>query len=160
MENRVATAAPSLPEEVRRQGLSTRQQSSNIIMIGTLAGLELPLLTRLLKRYGSLRTIIAQAFSFDYVGALAGALLFPLLLLPTLGMMRTAFVVGMLNIGVAAWNVLASSAPCSANNTYPGGAYTIFECSCASTVTSAESRDATYTLGVTRFPSASSAVAR
>jgi spermidine synthase len=76
-----------------------------LVVIGALAGLELPLLTRLLKQYGSLRTVIAQALSFDYVGALAGSLLFPLLLLPSLGMMRTAFLVGLLNVGVAAWNV-------------------------------------------------------
>ncbi|MCC6443825.1 MAG: polyamine aminopropyltransferase [Armatimonadetes bacterium] len=76
-----------------------------LIAIGTLTGLELPLLTRLLKRYGSLRTVIAQALSFDYVGALTGSLLFPLLLLPALGMARTAFLIGLLNIGVAVWNI-------------------------------------------------------
>jgi spermidine synthase len=42
-----------------------------LVAIGGLTGLELPLLTRILKRYGSLREVIAQAFSFDYVGALA-----------------------------------------------------------------------------------------
>ncbi|MDF2441596.1 MAG: spermidine synthase [Abditibacteriota bacterium] len=75
-----------------------------LITIGGLTGLELPVLTRLLKPYGSLRTVIARALSFDYVGALAGSLLFPLLLLPSLGMARTAFVVGALNVAVAAWN--------------------------------------------------------
>ena len=79
----------------------------SLIGIGTLVGLELPLLTRVLKRYGTLRSVIAQALSFDYVGALVGSLLLPLLLLPTLGMMRTAFVVGLLNIAVAAWNARA-----------------------------------------------------
>jgi spermidine synthase len=76
-----------------------------LVVIGALTGLELPLLTRLLKPYGTLRTVIAQALSFDYVGALVGSLLFPLLLLPSLGMSRTACFVGLLNIGVAAWNV-------------------------------------------------------
>jgi len=76
-----------------------------LVSIGALAGIELPILTRLLKRYGSLRTVIAQAFSFDYVGALVGALLFPLLLLPWLGMMRTAFLVGLINVVVSAWIV-------------------------------------------------------
>lgn len=73
--------------------------------IGALVGLELPLLTRILKRYGTLRQIIAQALSFDYIGALAGSLLFPLLLLPAFGMARTALLVGLLNICVALWNV-------------------------------------------------------
>lgn len=76
-----------------------------LIGIGALTGLELPLLTRLLRRYGTLREIIAQALSFDYVGALVGSLLFPLLLLPVLGMARTAFAIGLLNVGVAAWNL-------------------------------------------------------
>jgi spermidine synthase len=76
-----------------------------LLFIGALTGLELPLLTRLLNRYGSLRQIIAQALSFDYVGALVGSVLFPLLLLPSLGMMRTAFLIGLINAGVAFWNV-------------------------------------------------------
>ena len=77
----------------------------SLIGVGALTGLELPLLTRLLKRYGTLRAVIAQALSFDYVGALAGSLLFPLVLLPTLGMMRTALLVGLVNLAVAGWNV-------------------------------------------------------
>ena len=76
-----------------------------LIVIGGLTGLELPLLTRLLHRYGALRTIIAQALSFDYVGALLGSIAFPLLLLPALGTTRTAFLVGLLNVGVAGYNV-------------------------------------------------------
>lgn len=78
----------------------------SLIAIGALTGLELPLLTRLLKAYGTLRRVLAQAFSFDYLGALAGAVLFPLVLLPWLGMMRTAFVVGLANLGVAGWNLV------------------------------------------------------
>ncbi|MCS6777937.1 MAG: polyamine aminopropyltransferase [Chloroherpetonaceae bacterium] len=76
-----------------------------LIAIGTMVGLELPLLTRILKRYGTLRQIIAQALSFDYIGALVGSLLFPLVLLPAFGMARTALLVGLLNVSVAFWNV-------------------------------------------------------
>lgn len=76
-----------------------------LVSIGALTGLELPLLTRLLKDYGSLRSIIAKALSVDYVGALAGSVLFPLVLLPMMGMTRTAFAVGIVNVAVAAWNV-------------------------------------------------------
>lgn len=76
-----------------------------LIAIGTFVGLELPLLTRLLGRYGALKTTIAQALSFDYVGSLLGSIAFPLLLLPTLGTTRTAFLVGFLNLGVAAYNI-------------------------------------------------------
>jgi len=75
-----------------------------LLLLGGLVGIELPLLTRLLNGYGALRTVIAQALSFDYVGALVGSVAFPLLLLPTLGTTRTAFLVGLLNVGVAAYN--------------------------------------------------------
>jgi spermidine synthase len=76
----------------------------SLVVIGALTGLELPLLTRLLKPYGALRDIIARALSFDYVGALLGSLAFPFVLLPTLGLARTALAVGTLNLGVALWN--------------------------------------------------------
>lgn len=74
-------------------------------LIGGLVGLELPLLTRLLSQYGALKETIAQALSFDYVGSLLGSVAFPLVLLPALGMTRTAFVVGLLNLGIAVWNL-------------------------------------------------------
>jgi spermidine synthase len=74
-----------------------------LILIGGLTGLELPLLTRLLGKYGALRTTIAHALSFDYVGALLGSVAFPLLLLPLFGTARAAFLIGLLNLGVAAY---------------------------------------------------------
>ncbi|MBB6052690.1 polyamine aminopropyltransferase [Armatimonas rosea] len=74
-------------------------------LIGGLVGIELPLLTRLLSQYGALKETIAQALSFDYVGSLLGSIAFPLVLLPALGMTRTAFVVGLLNLGIAVWNL-------------------------------------------------------
>ncbi len=76
-----------------------------LILVGGLVGLELPILTRLLSGYGALKNILASALSFDYIGSLVGSILFPLLLLPMLGATRTAFLVGLLNLGVAAWNV-------------------------------------------------------
>jgi spermidine synthase len=76
-----------------------------LILLGGLVGLELPVLTRLLSGYGTLKNILAAALSFDYIGSLLGSILFPLLLLPMLGATRTAFLVGLLNLGVAAWNV-------------------------------------------------------
>jgi spermidine synthase len=78
-----------------------------LAVIGALVGIELPILVRLLDRYGQLRTIVAQALSFDYLGSLAGSLLFPLVLLPALGLMRTAFLVGVVNVGVALYTLRA-----------------------------------------------------
>jgi spermidine synthase len=74
-----------------------------LIVIGALVGIELPLLVRMLDGYGQLRTIVAQALSFDYLGCLVGSLLFPLVLLPAFGVSRTAFLVGLVNVGVAVY---------------------------------------------------------
>ncbi len=76
-----------------------------LTLLGALVGIELPLLTRLLSNYGSLRSTIANALSFDYVGALVGSVAFPLALLPWLGTSRTAFVIGMVNLAAVGINV-------------------------------------------------------
>jgi spermidine synthase len=68
------------------------------IAIGTLVGLEIPLLTRYVRRYADLRVALANVLSWDYVGSLAGSLAFPLLLLPVLGLLNSAAVVGMINV--------------------------------------------------------------
>jgi len=60
------------------------------VAVGALGGMELPLLTRLLETRQELRTALARALALDYAGSLAGALLFPLLLLPWLGLLPTA----------------------------------------------------------------------
>ncbi len=70
------------------------------IAIGTLVGLEIPLLTRYVRRYADLRLALANVLSWDYVGSLAGSLAFPLLLLPMLGLLNSAAIVGMINIMV------------------------------------------------------------
>ena len=69
-----------------------------ILIIGTLIGLEIPLLTRILRRHGSLRTILSNVLSVDYVGALTAAVLFPFFCLPVLGAFHTSLVAGGLNV--------------------------------------------------------------
>lgn len=78
---------------------------ANIIAIGALVGLELPLLTRIARDYGPLRDVLAIVLSFDYVGALVASIVFPLVLVPYLGLMKTSFLVGMLNIGIVFVNL-------------------------------------------------------
>src|ERR1700722_2046522 len=56
---------------------------------GVLVGAELPLLMRLLRRRMAMRELTARVLTVDYVGALAGSLLFALILLPRLGMMAS-----------------------------------------------------------------------
>lgn len=72
------------------------------LLVGTLVGLEIPLMARLARRFTSLRVALAEVLTWDYVGALIGAVAFPLLLLPTLGLMPTSPVMGLLNVLVCA----------------------------------------------------------
>jgi spermidine synthase len=66
------------------------------VLLGIFAGLEVPLLTRMLELAEGVREAIAGVLALDYLGGLFGSLAFPLLLLPWLGMLPTAFVLGAL----------------------------------------------------------------
>jgi spermidine synthase len=74
-----------------------------VIAIGILVGLEIPLLMRILKGRFEFRDLVAHVLTFDYLGALGASLLFPLLLVPKLGMVRSAILFGIVNAGVALW---------------------------------------------------------
>lgn len=74
--------------------------------VGVLVGLEIPLLTRHLRQYDQLRIALANVLSWDYIGALGGSLIFPLVLLPNLGLLNTSATVGLLNLCVALGGVL------------------------------------------------------
>jgi len=67
---------------------------------GALVGVELPLLMRILKDQVEFRSLVANIFTFDYVGALLASVIFPLVLMPTIGILRTSYLFGMLNIAV------------------------------------------------------------
>lgn len=66
------------------------------LLLGMLAGMEVPLLTRLVELDQDLRNAIAQVLAWDYVGALVGALAFPAILLPTVGLFPAAALIGAL----------------------------------------------------------------
>lgn len=68
-----------------------------VLLIGTLVGLEIPLLLRILKDRLQFKDLIAKVFTFDYIGALLASLLFPLLLVPYCGLARSGFLFGILN---------------------------------------------------------------
>jgi len=72
-----------------------------VLAIGFLVGLEIPLLMRILKDRLEFSDLVSKVLTFDYVGALAASLLFPLLLVPYLGLIRTGFMFGLFNVGVA-----------------------------------------------------------
>ena len=76
-----------------------------ILVIGGLVGLEIPLLTRALAKAAGARKSLAHVLSIDYLGALIGSVAFPLLLLPSLGLLRASFAIGLINAGVAVLTV-------------------------------------------------------
>jgi spermidine synthase len=76
-----------------------------VSLIGILIGLEVPLLMRVLKDRLQFKELVAQVFTFDYVGALIASVLFPLVLVPILGLVRSSFLFGLLNVIVAIWTM-------------------------------------------------------
>ncbi len=71
--------------------------------IGILVGLELPLLMRILREHVEFSDLVSRVLTFDYIGALLGALMFPVLFVPYLGLVRTSLVFGILNALVGLW---------------------------------------------------------
>src|SRR5262249_39408581 len=74
-----------------------------VFVIGVLVGLEIPLLMRILKDELDFKDLISRVLAFDYIGALVASLLFPLFLVPRLGLNRTSLMFGMLNATVGIW---------------------------------------------------------
>jgi spermidine synthase len=86
-----------------------------VLLVGILVGLEIPLVMRILKRQlrgqysddgdarHGLKNLVSQVLTFDYLGALAVSIAFPLLLVPQLGLIRTGALFGLLNAAVAVW---------------------------------------------------------
>lgn len=72
-----------------------------VFIIGSLVGLEIPLMLRILKDKFSFDDLVAKVFSFDYVGALFASILFPLIFVPYLGLLKTSYLFGIFNTVVA-----------------------------------------------------------
>ncbi|WBO85213.1 polyamine aminopropyltransferase [Hymenobacter yonginensis] len=71
-------------------------------LTGILVGLEIPLLMRILENRYEFKDLVSRVFTVDYIGALLASLIFPLVLVPQLGLMRTSLLFGTLNVVVAA----------------------------------------------------------
>ncbi|HTV22703.1 MAG TPA: polyamine aminopropyltransferase [Polyangiaceae bacterium] len=84
-----------------------------VVAIGTLVGLELPLLMRIVESQVAFKDLVSRVLTFDYAGALLASLAFPLVLVPRLGLMRTSLCVGLVNALVALWGtwLLAPALP-------------------------------------------------
>jgi spermidine synthase len=75
-----------------------------VVVVGTLVGLEIPLVLRLLREVVDFKELVAKVLTFDYLGALVASLLFPILLVPHLGLVRTSILFGLANAAVGLWS--------------------------------------------------------
>ena len=75
-----------------------------VVVVGVLVGLEIPLLMRILRDRYSFKDVIANVLTFDYLGALAASLAFPIVLVPRLGLVRSAMLFGIINAAIALWS--------------------------------------------------------
>lgn len=84
-----------------------------VALVGTLVGVEIPLFLRILRRRLEFKDLVANVLSVDYLGALVASLLFPLLLVPRLGLVRTSLAMGLVNGLVGLWStwLLAEELP-------------------------------------------------
>lgn len=74
-----------------------------VFVVGALCGLEIPLFLRILEGRIEFRELVARVLAADYAGSLVASLLFPLALMPWLGLVRTSLAAGAVNAGVALW---------------------------------------------------------
>ncbi len=77
-----------------------------VIAIGALSGLEIPLITRILTEREALNHTLSSVLTADYAGALVAAVLFPLVIVPQLGLMAASLTFGLLNLlvaGISVW---------------------------------------------------------
>jgi spermidine synthase len=78
-----------------------------IILIGLIIGLEIPLITRINEQFIiKLKLNLAAVLKMDYIGSLAGALAWIFLLPLFFEQVQAAFVLGALNISVAAFTLI------------------------------------------------------
>ena len=75
-----------------------------VIAVGALVGLEIPLLMRILEGRFNFRDLVSHVLTFDYLGALAASIAFPIFLVPKLGLVRSAILFGIINAAVALWS--------------------------------------------------------
>jgi spermidine synthase len=98
-----------------------------IVLIGILSGLELPLLMKCAKderEHGAASPAVSGVFqadilAWDYVGTVLGALLFPFLLLPMLGVFGVSYVTVLIN-AVATMVVVICSPSVAVRSGRPG----------------------------------------
>ncbi|WP_257894409.1 polyamine aminopropyltransferase [Gymnodinialimonas phycosphaerae] len=76
-----------------------------LIAIGILSGMEIPLISRVMKEIGAAEFRFENVLTADYIGALAASLAFPLLIVPNLPLMSASLAFGTLNLLVAGFSI-------------------------------------------------------
>ncbi|MGK0391498.1 MAG: spermidine synthase [Maribacter sp.] len=76
-----------------------------ISIIGTLTGLEIPLLTRVMEEHYPEDKNLSNVLALDYLGALAATMLFPFFLLPWVGVFQSSIIFGFVNVLVGIINL-------------------------------------------------------
>lgn len=69
--------------------------------LGIVIGIEVPILIRIVNVKEGLKNALSNVLTFDYIGALIGSILFPLFILPYMGLSRSSVIFGLLNLAVA-----------------------------------------------------------
>ena len=75
-----------------------------VIVLGILVGLEIPLLMRIIRDRYHFHEVVSHVLTFDYIGALFASIVFPVVLVPQLGLVRSALLFGIVNAVVALWS--------------------------------------------------------
>jgi spermidine synthase len=76
-----------------------------LVAIGVLSGMEIPLISRVMKEIGAAEFRFENVLTADYIGALAASLAFPLLIIPNLSLMAASLAFGLLNLLVAGFSI-------------------------------------------------------
>jgi len=72
-----------------------------IFVVGVLIGFELPLFSRILASREDLKDALGKVFFWDYAGALAASISLPVIFFAVFGLIKTSFLMGMINLVAA-----------------------------------------------------------
>ena len=71
---------------------------SLVFIIGALVGFQLPIFSRIVSRFEEFKDALARVFFWDYFGALIASVAIPIVFLPSIGIFKTSFVIGLINV--------------------------------------------------------------
>lgn len=77
-----------------------------VAIIGTLTGLEVPLLTQILQKDTLQSKELSDVLTLDYVGALIATIIFPFILIPFMGVYKSSLLFGFINIFIGVANFI------------------------------------------------------